>query len=64
MKASELIKKLVDIISQYGDLDIIVDDCSYIKDIYEDSAELNEWEETFWIQIDTDYEIEKKYEDN
>lgn len=57
LKASELIEKLVKIISIYGDLDVFVDDLSYITDVYKNEAEINEWEESSWIQIDTDYDL-------
>lgn len=56
LKASELIEKLVKIISIYGDLDVFVDDSSYITDVYKNDIEINEWEESSWIQIDTDYD--------
>lgn len=57
LKASELIEKLVKIISIYGDLDVFVDDFSYITDVYKNDIEINEWEESSWIQIDTDYDL-------
>lgn len=57
LKASELIEKLVKIISIYGDLDVFVDDFSYITDVYKNDVDINEWEESSWIQIDTDYDL-------
>lgn len=57
LKASELIEKLVKIISIYGDLDVFVDDFSYITDVYKNDVEINEWEDSSWIQIDTDYDL-------
>ena len=57
LKASELIEKLVKIISIYGDLDVFVDDFSYITVVYKNDIEINEWEESSWIQIDTDYDL-------
>ncbi len=62
MKASELIKKLVDLISERGDADIIIDyDCRRIKDVHHDTADL-EYSYYGWYEIETtEEENHRKY---
>ncbi len=57
LKASDLIKKLLDIITEYGDLDVYIDG-SYITDIYKDSTDSEyQWFDDSWIEIVTDYNV-------
>ena len=53
MKATELIKKLVELIGEKGDADIIVDyDCRRITGAHYDTADL-EYDYYGWIELET-----------
>ena len=53
MKASELIKRLVDLIGQNGDADVIIDyDCRRITGVHHDTADL-EYDYYGWMEIET-----------
>ncbi len=62
MKTSELIKKLVDIIGEKGDCDVIIDyDCRRIIGAHHDEAD-NEYTYEAWVEIDTaEEENHRKY---
>lgn len=62
IKASELIKKLVDLIGQYGDADVIIDyDCRRITGVHHDEADL-EYDYYGWLEIETtEEENHRKY---
>ena len=56
MKATELIKKLVELIGQTGDADIIIDyDCRRITGVHHDTADL-EYDYYGWFEIETSEE--------
>ena len=53
MKASELIKRLVDLIGQTGDADVIIDyDCRRITGVHHDEAD-SEYNYYGWMEIET-----------
>ena len=53
MKATELIKKLVELIGEKGDADVIIDyDCRRITGVHHDTADL-EYGYYGWIEIET-----------
>ncbi len=53
MKATELIKKLVELIARNGDADVIIDyDCRRITGVHHDTADL-EYDYYGWIEIET-----------
>ena len=56
LKASDLIKKLLDLIKEYGDLDVYIDG-SYITDIFKESTDYEYEPNDSWIEIVTDYEV-------
>lgn len=62
MKATELIKKLDELIGQYGDADVIIDyDCRRITGVHYDIADL-EYDYHGWIEIETkEEEIHRKF---
>jgi hypothetical protein len=56
MKATELIKKLVELIGEVGDADVIIDyDCRRITGAHHDEADL-EYDYYGWIEIETEEE--------
>lgn len=56
MKATGLIKKLVELIGQNGDADVIIDyDCRRITGVHHDTADL-EYDYYGWMEIETEEE--------
>ena len=56
MKATDLIKKLVELIGQTGDADVIIDyDCRRITGVHHDTADLG-YDYYGWFEIETEEE--------
>lgn len=56
MKATELIKRFIDLIGQYGDDDVIIDyDCRRVVGLHHDTAD-NEYTYCGWFEIETEEE--------
>ena len=56
LKATDLIKKLINLVAIYGDLDVYIDG-SYITNIYEESTDYEYEPNDSWIEIVTDYDV-------
>lgn len=56
LKASELIKQLLNIIVNYGDLDVYIDG-NYITNVFKESNDYDYDSDDSWIEIETDCEL-------